>query len=126
MKKILAFIQGLYYLATGIWPLVDIESFIDLTGPKTDIWLVRTVGVVVLVIGASLLAASGKKSINSPVLILAIGCCIGFATIDIIYVLNKTISEIYLLDAAAQILLLMLWTIALLFLKKRKKSNINW
>lgn len=126
MKKILAFIQGLYYAATGIWPLVDIESFIYVTGPKTDIWLVRTVGVLVLVIGASLLAASGKKAINSPVLVLAIGSCIGFAAIDITYVLNDTISEIYLLDAGGQFLLLILWMIALLFIGKRKKDNLNW
>ena len=37
----------LVYLATGLWPLFNIESFQQVTGPKTDLWLVRTVGVLV-------------------------------------------------------------------------------
>jgi hypothetical protein len=28
--------QGLYYLATGVWPLVSIETFQRVTGRKTD------------------------------------------------------------------------------------------
>ncbi len=28
--------QGVFYLATGIWPLVNIQSFEMVTGPKTD------------------------------------------------------------------------------------------
>lgn len=30
-------VQGTFYLATGIWPLVHIESFVAVTGPKTDL-----------------------------------------------------------------------------------------
>jgi hypothetical protein len=39
--------QGVYYLLTGVWPLPSIGSFQRVTGPKTDLWLVRTVGVLV-------------------------------------------------------------------------------
>ncbi|MFH5804425.1 hypothetical protein ACG2DA_10255, partial [Alienimonas sp. DA493] len=47
--------QGLYYVATGVWPLVHIRSFEFVTGPKTDDWLVQTVGALVLAIGGTLL-----------------------------------------------------------------------
>jgi hypothetical protein len=43
----LAVTQGVYYVATGIWPLLDIESFERITGPKADRWLVKTVGALV-------------------------------------------------------------------------------
>jgi len=32
----LAIAQGLYFLATGLWPLVDVGSFQAVTGPKTE------------------------------------------------------------------------------------------
>ena len=36
--------QGAFYLAAGLWPIVHRSSFERATGPKTDFWLVRTVG----------------------------------------------------------------------------------
>jgi hypothetical protein len=56
MRTMLLWVQGAYYLATGIWPLVSVETFQWVTGPKTDHlpsgyeadhWLVMTVGVLV-------------------------------------------------------------------------------
>ena len=46
----LAMIQGAYFLATGIWPLLHLASFMRVTGPKTDRWLVKTVGALVAVL----------------------------------------------------------------------------
>jgi hypothetical protein len=34
---------------TGLWPLVSIGTFQQVTGPKTDLWLVKTVGVLIAV-----------------------------------------------------------------------------
>jgi hypothetical protein len=45
-RRILA-LQALYYLATGLWPLVHLPSFEAVTGPKTDDWLVHMVGAEV-------------------------------------------------------------------------------
>jgi hypothetical protein len=53
-RRILA-LQALYYLATGLWPLVHLPSFEVVTGPKTDDWLVHmVVGLLAMVSGASL------------------------------------------------------------------------
>lgn len=38
--------QGLFYLTSGIWPLIDMPSFEAVTGRKTDKWLVKTVGLL--------------------------------------------------------------------------------
>ena len=108
----LAVIQGVFYLATGIWPLLDIVSFQLVTGPKTDLWLVRTVGVLVTVIGAVLLAAARHRRITDEIVLLAAGSALGLAAIDVIYALSGQISAVYLADAVAEIGLALLWLVA--------------
>jgi len=54
--------QGAYFAATGVWPLVHMRSFEAITGPKADKRLVRTVGVLVTVIGGVLVAAGSEPT----------------------------------------------------------------
>lgn len=105
----LALFQGAFYVATGLWPLFDIDSFQVVTGPKIDLWLVRTVGVLVAVIGAVLLLAARHRRVTSEIVILAMGSALGLAGIDLIYALSGRISTIYLADAAVEIGLAALW-----------------
>lgn len=105
----LALVQGIFYVATGVWPLVHIDSFQMVTGPKTDLWLVRTVGVLVIVIGAVLLLAWHSRRITPEVTLLAAGSALGLASIDLIYALSGTISSVYLADAVAELVLVALW-----------------
>ena len=44
---IVAGAQAVYYILTGVWPLVHIRSFMAVTGPKTDLWLARTTGAAI-------------------------------------------------------------------------------
>lgn len=106
-----ALIQGVFYVATGVWPLVDIVSFQVVTGPKTDLWLVRTVGVLVTVVGAVLISASRRRRITDEIVLLATGSALGLAAIDLIYSLSGRISPVYLADAAAEIGVALLWVI---------------
>lgn len=34
--------QGSYYFITAVWPLAHMRSFLAVTGPKTDLWLMGT------------------------------------------------------------------------------------
>ena len=47
----LARLQAVFYIVTGVWPIVSMRSFEAITGPKVDRWLVKTVGALVAVIG---------------------------------------------------------------------------
>lgn len=107
----LALIQGLYFAATGLWPLIDITSFQRVTGPKTDLWLVKTVGVLVFVIGAVLLAASRSRRITDEIVLLAVGSALGLAAIDLVYALSGRISAVYLGDAVLEIGLALFWVL---------------
>ena len=112
LTTLLARVQGWFYLLTGLWAIVDLDSFQRVTGPKTDLWLVKTVGVLVVVIGATLLAAARERRYGAPIVLLAVGSALGLAGIDLVYALGGRISRIYLLDAAAEIGLAVLWAVA--------------
>ena len=107
----LALIQGVFYLATGVWPLLDIVSFQLVTGPKTDLWLVRTVGILVGVIGVVLISAGRKRRITAEIVMLAAGAALGLAAIDLTYALSGRISSVYLADAVVEIGLAVLWMV---------------
>ena len=107
-----ALTQGVFYVASGVWPLVDIDSFQAVTGPKADLWLVRTVGVLVVVIGSVLITAARRSKIGVEVVALAVGSALGLAGIDIVYVLSRTISPIYLADAVVELGLVTAWMLS--------------
>ena len=67
----LCLVQGIYYTLTGVWPLVHVRSFLAVTGPKTDLWLVKTVGVLVAVIGVVIALAWWRGRITDEVALLA-------------------------------------------------------
>lgn len=98
--------QGVYYLVTGVWPLVSLRTFEMVTGPKTDDWLVHTVGVLAVVIGATLLVGARRRSPSAETLVLAGGAAAAFAGVELVYALGGTISRVYLADAVVEILFL--------------------
>jgi hypothetical protein len=112
LLRAIALVQGVFYLATGVWPLLDIDSFQVVTGPKVDLWLVRTVGVLVGVIGTVLLLSVRRRRITPEIAILAVGSAVGLAGIDLVYALSGKISSIYLADAVVELGLAVLWGLA--------------
>lgn len=120
---VLCYVQGIYFAVTGLWPIFHIDSFIVVTGPKTDLWLVRAVGVQVIAIAACLLTAAAARKIDAAVAVLGISSAAGFALIDIYYAyFRDRISNIYLADAAAQIVLVAAWAIAISSKKKDERN----
>lgn len=119
----LARAQGLYFLATGVWPLLSMRTFEAVTGPKTDRWLVKTVGVLVWVIGASLLAAGRRPRPDPPTALLAAGSAAGLGAIDVIYAARGRISRVYLLDAVLETLLVAAWLTTAWRARQRLQPN---
>ena len=105
--------QGLYYLITGLWPLISMDTFLAITGPKTDLWLVDTVGVLVTVIASVLLFAAARHQITSAIWLLAIGSAAALTIVESFYALRGVIWSVYLLDAVLEVGLIALWVIAL-------------
>ena len=114
-------IQTIYYFATAAWALVDINSFMKITGPKTDVWLVKTVAVLLLAICVGFTVSLFSHIISKPVIAMAATCCLVLIIIDCYYVWTKTISKVYLLDAVAEFILLVLWIITGAKIVRRQK-----
>jgi hypothetical protein len=119
----LLWVQGLYYLATGVWPLISIETFQMVTGPKTDHlvtgreadhWLVMTVGVLITAIAIPLLVAAWRRRNPPEIMVLAIASALGLTVIDVIYFVREVIPPVYLVDAVAEVVLIVAWTMVLI------------
>jgi len=108
----ISFLQGFYFFFAGLWPLVHMKSFEMITGPKTDIWLVRTVGVLVTVIGGVLILFGFRRKVFLEIRVLAMGSALGLAGIEIFHVLAGQISKIYLLDTLMEVIFVILWTLS--------------
>ena len=113
MDNFVALIQGIYFFVTGIWPILSMRTFLLVTGPKTDLWLVKTVGLILALIGAVLIYAQMTAGINSPVILLAIGSAAALALVDAIYTAKRVISPVYLADAFAELILIAWWLVDL-------------
>jgi hypothetical protein len=90
-------------------------SFLKVTGPKTDLWLVKTVGLILAVIGAVLIFAQANAEINMSLIILGIGSALSLAVIEFVYVAKRVISLIYLGDAFLELILIVWWVASIDF-----------
>jgi hypothetical protein len=132
LARVLPWVQGSYFLLTGLWPLISIRSFIWVTGQKTDHlptgleadhWLVMTAGVLITAVGAALVVSAYKGRHSVEIVTLAICASLGLAAIDLIYVTRGVIDKIYLADALVQAILIGLWGVAFAIERKRWRSN---
>ena len=121
LYKYALLVQGMYVLLTAVWALVDIQSFMVITGPKTDVWLVRTVAVLLICISLFFLLSS-KKSEEPRVTLTALVFSFGLAYIDFYYTLNNTIRWVYALDGIVESMFGLLW---LYFLFSPRKGSIS-
>ena len=116
--KLLPWFHGLYYLISGVWPLLSITSFQLVTGEKTDLWLVKTVGLLLMISGCVLVVAAYRRRIHLEIVILAVGNAFVLSLIEVMYWAAGTISPIYLLDAVLEGLLIAGWLLMWQRLKK--------
>lgn len=105
----LARIQGWFYLLTGIWPLVAGNSFQRVTGFKTDFWLAQTVGFLLTVSGLVMIRAARKRRVTPEIALLATLQAAGLIVVDISCVQMPGTTRVYLLDAMAEIVLVLAW-----------------
>jgi hypothetical protein len=83
----------------------------QVTGPKTDIWLVKTVCALLIPIGITLLSDLRFKTYSWPLIILGTLTALGLAAIDFYYTANETIRWVYALDGVAELMFAFGWAI---------------
>lgn len=102
-------IEGAYLLVTGVWPLVWMEGFLAVTGPKQELWLVRTVGLLAVAIGAVLVLAALRETYVVEIAVLGVATALAFLAVDVLGWASGVLRWTYLLDAFVQGLILVGW-----------------
>jgi hypothetical protein len=117
----LCWAQGLYFLATGAWPVVSVETFQRVTGQKSDHliadppteadhWMLNTISALIIVISVVILTAAWRRRVSFDVSLLGVMSATALAIIDVVYVARGTIWPIYLADAAVEVVIIAAWT----------------
>jgi hypothetical protein len=105
-------VQGVYFIGTGLWPVVHLPSFEAVTGPKLEKWLVRTFGALVAAVGSALVVGATGRGAGSRVLVtLGVGSALALGLADGIYVAKGRIRRVYLLDLVAEGAILGAWVL---------------
>ena len=121
--RTISFVQGSYFTLTGLWPLISMDTFLAATGPKTDLWLVRTVALLIVGIGATLLTAAKQNEANLSITVLGITSAASLAWVDAYYSLTGVIWPVYLLDAFPEMAIVLGWLVAHWSYKHSHRSN---
>ena len=111
-RRSVALVQAGYYVPSGLWPIFSLRSFEWITGPKVDGWLVKTVGALVAVVGGVLGLAAHRRRLTPEMELLAMGTALSLAAVDVVTVSRRRIRRIYLLDAAANLGLVVAWLLS--------------
>jgi hypothetical protein len=111
--RILLLIQGVYTTLTALWGLIDIHSFMVVTGPKTDIWLVKTVSAILVCVGLTLLTNLRSGENLAPRAMLSVSSAVALSCIDFYYAEAGIIRRIYELDGIMQLLFLLTWGVVM-------------
>jgi hypothetical protein len=105
--------QGAFFVGSGLWPIVHLDSFEAVTGPKLEGWLVKTVGALIAVAGAALLVAGRRPTVGPEAAVLGAGSAAALAAIDLWYAgRRRRIAPVYLADAAVELGIVAGWAAA--------------
>jgi hypothetical protein len=113
-------LPGLYFIFTGMWALLDVQSFQVVTGQKIDIWLVKTFSGLICAVGLSFVINAFRMGEKSA-LYTALLCLPALIIADIYYALTNIISKIYLADAAIEMIFLIFLILRFLRISDHRK-----
>lgn len=100
--------QAAFYLVSGLWPVLHLRSFMKVTGPKKEEWLVRSVGLLTASIGLVLARPGNEAGVRHYALLGGLPAA-SLALIDFTYSAKGRLRPVYLLDGAVQSLLAASW-----------------
>jgi hypothetical protein len=121
--KYVLYFQGVYFLITALWPLINVESFMNVTGHKNDIWLVKTFGAIIACIALAIFFYLFMQEKGLSVIFLSIITSVTLILADVYYVLNGVISSVYLADAGINLLIVIGWLSRLKQIVKNQKQE---
>lgn len=101
-ERLLARAHGIFNIAGGLWPLLHMGSFEAVLGPKTDRWLVKAVGGLLIGNGVAQFQAAASSDGLASARRIGVGTALALGVIDVVYACAGRISRMYLLDAVLE------------------------
>ncbi|MFG1945901.1 hypothetical protein [Nonomuraea sp. NPDC048826] len=98
----LARAQGLFTIANGLWPAISMSSYEKVYGTKTDRFLVRTIGSLLVGIGLNQVRAAARPEGLPYARRIGTSAALTQLRLDLLNVFAGRVPPTYLLDAAAQ------------------------
>lgn len=122
-KYLVAYVQMFYFLLTAIWPFIHLDSFLKITGPKTDIWLVKTVSLLILPYVFLILYVL-KIRRSALVMLVIILCSAGLAGIDLYYYIHDMIRWTYMIDFILEVTFIVYWIFIIRSVSQKRSFKI--
>jgi hypothetical protein len=102
LLRLVLLAEGGYFVATGAWANLHRGSFERIAGPKQDYWLVRVVGLLVLIVGTLLAKTATKSRPQGDLVVLGAATAIALGAVEAYFAVWRRISSVYLLDAVVE------------------------
>ncbi len=104
LSRYLILAHGGYLCIGGLWPLIHMDSFEAVTGPKVDEFLVRSIALILLLTAAVLFSQLHGKELELSAVIMGMGISLILGSIAIISAALGYIRAVYFLDGALHVL----------------------
>lgn len=108
-SRLLARVQGAFYLLTGIWPILAGTSFQQVTGFKVDFWIAQLVGALLACLGATLFLSARTGGPVRELQYLAAGTALILGIFDLVCVPLPHTTRVYGIDAMVEFALVIAW-----------------
>ncbi len=83
--KVTLIFQGFYYFLTGLWAIVNLDSFLRITEHYGEPFEMHSIAAMALVIGLFLLWSAFKEDLRRPAGFLALGLVLAIMIPELIY-----------------------------------------
>lgn len=101
--------HGLYLLVGGLWPLLYMQGFEAVTGPKVEHFLVRSIALILLLTAANLFTQLDKPRVEQSATVMAAGVSLILGLVGIISAAGGWVWPIYFIDGGVHTLFALSW-----------------
>lgn len=107
------FTQGVFYVITGLWPIIHLRSFERITGRRREGWLAKAMGGMITAVGAALIVGSLESKAPRSLRVLGMGSALALGLADLVFATRgRKAQKAYLADAVAEGAAFTGWVIA--------------
>jgi hypothetical protein len=112
-KHRVALAVGLYDTLVGLWPIISIKTFSDVTGLYGHDGIVKTLGASWMLLGLALLASSRSNKLIPPLGVASTLAGSTLALTQVLLVATKVIQPIFLIQSLAETTIGLTWLFTL-------------